>query len=284
MTAIYTDGKCMAGRDDLLKARVCELLESWQPWQRRLWDLGTVLALREAVEAADWVSRQVLSPAATAWYARESLLPRLGTDAAVRDGQVRRQLNEVCKRPLKTGTRGQRALRLLADLVEEGYLQRWHEVVVSGRAYNVERAARSIASHMLDQGFHQDHLRRVIKSRLAHDADVRDLVELLIELQARGKRAYTGFVVLEGKVPSPEVALGSTRWLDQETVGRLLAEHFSDYPALRVTGQRRIPVPGRGPGSPYGRGGDDGDLRQTAQPGPLSQGTPDARCPSEALR
>lgn len=69
-----------------------ELLESWRPWHRRLWDVGTVLALREAVEAADWVGRHVLSHASLAWYARESLLPRLRTDSALGDGQIRRHL------------------------------------------------------------------------------------------------------------------------------------------------------------------------------------------------
>lgn len=237
----------MISRDDLLKARICKLLESWQPWQRRLWDLGTVLALREAVEAADWVTRQVLSPAATSWYARESLLPRLGRDAAVRDGQVRRQLNEVCKRPLRAGTRGQRSLALLADLVESGYLRRWHALITSGGDYNVERAARCITAHMLDQGFHQDHLRKQIKERLAPDASVAELVELFIDLQNNGEREFTGFVVLEGKVPAADVAAGSARWIDQEVVSALLAESFPDHPTLRISGGFRFRVQARDP-------------------------------------
>lgn len=221
----------MVEQGELLKARICELLESWQPWQRRLWDLGTVLALREAVEAADWVSRHVLSPAATSWYARESLLPRLGRDAAIRDGQIRRQLHEVCKRPLRAGTRGQRSLNLLADLVEDGYLRRWHTLIASGTGYDVERAARCIASHMLDQGFHQDHLRRQIKDRLDDNARVSDLVDLFIELQAQGEMEFSGFVVLEGKVPAADAATRSSHWLDQEAVSGLLADGFPDHPA-----------------------------------------------------
>ncbi|WP_327047477.1 hypothetical protein OG320_06170 [Microbispora sp. NBC_01189] len=74
----------------LVNARVQELLESWRPWHRRLWDVGTVLALREAVEAAEWVGRHVLSQGSLAWYARESLLRRLKTDSALGDGQIRR--------------------------------------------------------------------------------------------------------------------------------------------------------------------------------------------------
>lgn len=235
----------MIEQDELLKARICELLESWQPWQRRLWDLGTVLALREAVEAADWVSRRVLSPAATSWYARESLLPRLGRDAAIRDGQVRRQLNEICKRPLRAGTRGQRSLGLLADLVEDGYLRRWRALIASGGCYDVERAARCITSHMLDQGFHQDHLRKQIKNRLGAGATASDLVDLFVELQAQGETEFSGFVVLEGKVPAADAAAKSARWIDQEAVSALLAEGFPDHPALRISGGFRLRVRAR---------------------------------------
>ncbi|MEV7807881.1 hypothetical protein AB0O28_33520 [Microbispora sp. NPDC088329] len=104
----------------LVTARVQELLESWRPWHRRLWDVGTVLALREAVEAADWVGRHVLSQASLAWYARESLLPRLKTDSALGDGLIRRHLHQICVRPIKPGARSQRTLALLSDLVTDG--------------------------------------------------------------------------------------------------------------------------------------------------------------------
>jgi hypothetical protein len=237
----------LVGQGELLKARICELLESWQPWQRRLWDLGTVLALREAVEAADWVSRHVLSQGATAWYARESLLPRLGRDAAIGDGQIRRQLNEVCKRPLRAGTRGQRSLGLLADLAENGYLRRWHTVITSGPGYDVERAARYITAHMLDQGFHQDHLRRQLKDRLDTDACASDVLELFMELQAHGARTFTGFVVLDGKIPAAKVALNSSHWLDKAAVSVLLAEQFPDYAAPRTSGGFRFRVEARDP-------------------------------------
>ncbi|MEU8193822.1 hypothetical protein AB0C10_08575 [Microbispora amethystogenes] len=83
--------RAATGRPDtgaLVNARVQELLESWRPWHRRLWDVGTVLALREAVEAADWVGSHVLSQGSLAWYARESLLRRLKTDSALGDGQT----------------------------------------------------------------------------------------------------------------------------------------------------------------------------------------------------
>jgi hypothetical protein len=147
--------------------RICELVESWRPWQRRLWDLGTVLALREAVEAADWVGRRVLSTAATSWYAHESLLPRLGSDAAIGDGQVRRSLRDVCQQPIKAGSRGQRSLALLADRVEDGYLARWRDLLLPGTSVHVvsphrpktrlaDRMGRPVKAASLGTALHLD--------------------------------------------------------------------------------------------------------------------------------
>lgn len=236
-----------AGSPDLLKGRICELAESWRPWQRRLWDLGTVLALREAVEAADWVDRRVLSTAATSWYAHESLLPRLGSDAAIGDGQVRRSLRDVCQRPIKAGSRGQRSLTLLADRVEDGYLARWRDLFLSGISLHVERAARCIAAHMLDMGFHQDYLRHEIKSRLERTATAVDLVELFIELEMQGEREYEGLVVLQGKVPAAESAEKAPLWVSQEEVSALLSTDFPDHRPPSGSGGLRLHVRARDP-------------------------------------
>jgi hypothetical protein len=43
-------------------ARLLDFTGETTPWQRRLWSLGTVLALRELHEAGPWVDAQVLSP------------------------------------------------------------------------------------------------------------------------------------------------------------------------------------------------------------------------------
>jgi hypothetical protein len=231
-----TKEKDVAEYGELLRARVCELLEPWQPWQRRLWDLGTVLALREAVEAADWVGRQVLAAAATHWYAQESLLPRLGADLAIGDGAIRRQLHEVCRRPLKPGTRGQRTLGLLADVVADGYLQRWRNLIAAGGKPHMERAARCIAAHMLDQGIHPAHLRSQIRSRLGRAPDIEALLELFLELEAHGEREFAGFVVLQGKVPAAHEAVKSGRWLAKEDVSARLAAAFPTHTSIRNSG------------------------------------------------
>ncbi|MBK3534605.1 hypothetical protein JHN48_34635, partial [Streptomyces sp. MBT72] len=41
------------------------------PWPRRLWDVGSVLALEELWEACRWQARNVLSSAACDWQRNE---------------------------------------------------------------------------------------------------------------------------------------------------------------------------------------------------------------------
>lgn len=185
--------------DALVRARVGELLESWQPWHRRLWDVGTVLSMYEAVEAADWVGRHVLSPASLSWFARESLLPRLKNDGAIGGGDLRREIHEVCSSPLKPGARSQRTLALVADLTADGYLRRWRDLIAGGPVH-VERSARCVAAHLLDEGFHQDFLYGQVKSRLGRTGTAVDLIELSYErkIRAADPRLHRDLGAIEG--------------------------------------------------------------------------------------
>jgi hypothetical protein len=48
---------------DQFAARLMDFSVRDMPWNRRLWSPGTVLSLRELLEAGPWVDAQVLSPA-----------------------------------------------------------------------------------------------------------------------------------------------------------------------------------------------------------------------------
>ncbi|GAB1823426.1 hypothetical protein [Herbidospora sp. RD11066] len=227
-------------------ARIRELLQSWRGWQRRAWDLGTILALREGVEAADWVGRHVLSPASLAWYSRESLLPRLKTDAAIGDGRVRAEFNKLLNQPINPATRSQRSLALLADLAEDGYLERWRDILVSGD-FHVERAARCIAAHVLDVGLHPDFVWSQISTGFGATTTAADLVELFMKLEAAGHRAYEGLVVLQGKVPAAPVASESAHWISREIVAARLEKDQPQVDRAMVSGGLIFVVQARDP-------------------------------------
>lgn len=66
------------------------------PWPRRLWDIGSLLALEELWEAGAWESANVLSSAACNWQ-RKELAARLGPDVGLGDRELRRVIGELLK-------------------------------------------------------------------------------------------------------------------------------------------------------------------------------------------
>ena len=211
--------------DAQLCARITEFFETWQPWPRRLWDLGTLLSLRETVEAADWVGDHVLSQSALTWHMRESLLPRLGSDRALGDQQVRRQLEDTCKRSFSAGTSRQRTLNRLADIVEDGYLERWKTALKNPGDVHIERSSRYVAAHMLDLGFHPDFLRRSIKKTLRKSFTIEELIDFFIELTQSGSKEYTAIIALQSQIPEPKQAQASGLWVSAEK----LAQHLAGF-------------------------------------------------------
>jgi hypothetical protein len=77
-------------------ARLLDFFADTTPWPRRLWDVSSVLALREAYEAARWQARQVLSSGAVTWYLR-ALERQLGPDRGLGDSKLRRLLTTLLR-------------------------------------------------------------------------------------------------------------------------------------------------------------------------------------------
>lgn len=59
--------------DQLVAARLLDFFGAETPWQRRLWDVGTCLTLREIIEAADAVVERALSTEALDWLKGSAL-------------------------------------------------------------------------------------------------------------------------------------------------------------------------------------------------------------------
>lgn len=236
-------------RADLLLARTSEFFQSWAPWQRRVWDVGTVLALREAHEATEWVQRKVLSAGALTWCLRESLRPRIGQDLALGEGAIRQQLNTILTSDLRAGSHNHRALGHLIEHIESGYLRRWRDAVVSDISkVHVERTARHVACHMLDLGFDLDFMRHESKKVLDESTDLGEYFEFLIALEQQGLKKFTGVVAFE-TMPEIGIAKQAKTWVSPEEVSRLLDEKFPDRSNLRYVGGLRFSVTAREPKS-----------------------------------
>src|SRR6476620_8304589 len=86
--------------DRHVRARLIDFfaLEGLQ-WPRRLWDVGSLLALEEMLEASSWARHRVLSVVAVDWQ-RRHLLKVIGPDLGLGDQELRAELTSLLTKPL----------------------------------------------------------------------------------------------------------------------------------------------------------------------------------------
>src|SRR3954467_14047961 len=93
-------------------------------WPRRLWDVGSLLALQELLEAGSWARHRVLSTAAVDWQ-RHQLLKVVGPDVGLGDRELRAELTSLLHNPLPDPSPAHRRPREVIDHARGGYLSRW---------------------------------------------------------------------------------------------------------------------------------------------------------------
>lgn len=168
-------------------ARLGDFFGETTPWQRRLWDTGTVLALRELAEATDWCSKGVLSPSAVTWLARD--IDRLaGRDLGVGEQDLRRQLGSTLRSNVPCGSRHHRRLVELTEFVNRDCLGGWARSADAANPASPERCARAIASHLLDCGYSVRFLRQWAGRLSKSDSTLADLFESAKGLAAGSDR------------------------------------------------------------------------------------------------
>lgn len=204
-------------------ARLLDLTGETTPWQRRLWSMGTVLALRELHEAGPWVDAQVLSPAALQWLCRD--LERLaGDDAGLGAPELRRQLREVLRADLSQHSRQRRRLHELIALIDESYVPRWTAAAHSPEGVSFERLARAVAAHLLDRGYSMGFLHRTLRRRIATGATVGDFLTEAGQLASASPRQFEVLVPFL-IVPQQQLAEGLPQWRPRPQVRDWLAAH-----------------------------------------------------------
>jgi hypothetical protein len=91
--------------DSHIRARMIDFFTlEGQPWPRRLWDVGSLLALQELLEASSWARDRVLSTTAVDWQ-RHELLKVIGPDVGLGAKELRAELTSLLNKPLPTRAR-----------------------------------------------------------------------------------------------------------------------------------------------------------------------------------
>ena len=204
-------------------ARLLDLTGETTPWQRRLWSLGTVLALRELYEAGPWVDAQVLSPAALQWLCRD--LERFaGDDAGLGTPEVRRQLRETLRADLSRHSRHRRRLHELIAVIDELYIPRWTTAANAPAAVSSERLARAVVAYLLDRGYSMGFLHRTLRRRVASGAMVGDFLAEAGRLASASPRQFEVLVPFL-IIPQQQLAEGLPQWRTGPQVRDWLAAH-----------------------------------------------------------
>lgn len=132
------------------------------PWPRRLWGVGSFLALDELLEGGEWLDRQVLTQASMEQQ-RRALRVIVANDPALASDRARGEIQKTFSSTLTVPSEGRRKLGCLVECLRPGYLDRWARHVAGSAPVPPERVARAVTAHLLDAGHSVRGLQRWLR-------------------------------------------------------------------------------------------------------------------------
>lgn len=223
-----------------VSARVREYLRPSLPWNRRLWSVGSVLAIAELLECVDAVAASVLSEGALANLC-SNLLQIAGKDPGLGDetqrGLLKRQLHEQ-RATLRPGSMSTHLVAEIHRDAAQGYFRRWAAALRDPtHTHSVERVSRSIATHMLDSGLSPEFAGDWWSTRTRSGSNTLELPAVLDDLQLLLETPEMSFEVLVGFVSLPrEVPSELPAWRTPAAVSEWLARHGLSLHGVRCQG------------------------------------------------
>lgn len=228
-----------------ITARLLDFFAGATPWQRRLWDTGIVMTLRELDEAAYWSYRHVLSGSAIKYLAGD-LQRQAGQDRGVGNKELRIQLHSVLKSGTPYGSRHHRTLVRLIDLIQTDYINRWATSFDTATPPSPERLARAVASHLLDCGYSMSYLHRWVKGHLGSASTLGDLLDSAAELATRPYRAFEVVVPFAAIPQAEQLAHGLDEWMSAQELSNWLV-NYAEGRLVRQSGGFRYSIQAKDP-------------------------------------
>lgn len=225
-----------------------EFFDHRTAWHRALWQVGTVLGLEEVLEYAETVRNG--QPRAGLEYVCRIMHdgcrsdPGLGGSAAA--AEVAKHLAPKAEPELPAATA---ALEHLIDRSRDGYLLRW-AAAVSAASPPVELTARSVAAHLLEEGFSGDHLHGWLSAstKSLQAPNTAALSGLLEDAAAMCARPFSSYDVLLPLTARPRaVTQGVFRYLSQDETLRWIARQDTPPPQRRPAGALLVSTSARDP-------------------------------------
>jgi hypothetical protein len=222
-----------------IAARLLEYLSTRTPWHRILWNSGSILALREVLEASEAFSQGHLSDTTVRAAVRAALRlvredPGFGGPAEraalasclTVNGEARAELNFE-------GLEYEQIRQFLDDATPQ-YLLRWADAMESAQAPAAERTSRAIAAHLLDRGYNGNYLHRWWTYRLHADQSAeRHLSELVREasgLANRTEQDYEVLIPFPSELKPPQGLLVPQGWCNAAGVSAWVSANGATMP------------------------------------------------------
>lgn len=218
--------------DQKLAARLSEYWSWRTPWQRRLWNIGSVAAIKELVEAADALSEKSL----VALKTEVGLL--VGPDPAIGNRTTKQALGAILKEDLTYGGDGWHQLRQLLPTIEGDYVSRWATLLRQVDRPRMERVARSLAAHLLHLGFSSTYLHRWLRYQSAGRTDVLAAADLVEEMHTDlVRRLDQEFTVVIPASSAPGVSSANAeQWRSANDLARFIESIQGSRTDIRQNG------------------------------------------------
>lgn len=237
-------------RTRLVSDRLREFCNHKALWHRRLWNVGTVLCLREVVEYAESCIDSTSPNTEGLRYVVETGRREVKRDPGVAHlaGQIENCFAELDQSAAKDVRPAPvQRLRELIRRADAEYLAGWCH---ANHLPAIEFMCRAVAAHLLDGGLSADHLHRWLHRRAAELTSVADLLEALAEMSVEmQERRFDVFV--PGTAPFKKTTTPSdyVRWLDGSAAAGWLQEKIPYDERRRHNGGFVVSVTTRDPWS-----------------------------------
>lgn len=177
----------------MIATRMIELIDVRSPWNRSLWQLGTIQSVMEVLECAQATWSGAIGNPQALEHVSSRCSAQVRADIGIGADPVRENLAEKLTRlapkkndaKLTTSTRAVLTAEIeeLIDRAKRDYLSRWDQHISTNgiTADELEKIARLVLTHLLDDGFDRRHIHGFLKAMLAKTED-----KVLHEIIVRG--------------------------------------------------------------------------------------------------
>ena len=224
------------GYDEHVTSRLLDFFGDTTPWPRRLWDIGTILALKEVLEAGSAAVEGVLSDKALRDLCQTTEVVA-GQDPGVGTKEEHRLLQGCLRTNLRPRSHDREVMEQLLAAVEPKYLENIANVLGTVEKPKPERIARAIAAHLLDAGFSPRYLHRWWTYRLKHEEAQKALVQMVLEAHELAMQPSTELDVLVVFTAAPHSNKEMPpEWRDATQVSTHLLEQEAEHRDIRQGG------------------------------------------------